>query len=240
MNTTKFLKQSVGVVKDFLAERLQKLVAGSRIAAFAANESVVHHGAEAAHFGVVRSGTVSPSVGGNGGARQPLGLLKTGEIISLNDGYLQLEVTEIKRNEVACEVRTGGELRSRKGLNLPGIDLGISAFTERDRECLKFALQQGVDAVSQSFVESAADLKAVREAARELGHAPFLIAKIERSRALERLDEILEAADGVMIARGDLGVEVPIERIALVQRILFAGPTSAANQSSPRPRCWSR
>ena len=145
-------------------------------------------------------------------------VVKAGEIISLNDGYLQLEVTEIKGNEVACEVRTGGELRSRKGLNLPGIDLGISAFTERDRECLKFALQQGVDAVSQSFVESAADLKAVREAARELGHAPFLIAKIERSRALERLDEILEAADGVMIARGDLGVEVPIERIALVQK----------------------
>jgi pyruvate kinase len=115
-------------------------------------------------------------------------------------------------------VKVGGELRSRKGLNLPGIDLGISAFTARDRECLQFALEHGVDAVSQSFVESAADLKAVREAARALGHAPFLIAKIERSRALERLDEILDAADGVMIARGDLGVEVPVERIALVQK----------------------
>ena len=119
-------------------------------------------------------------------------------------------------------VIVGGELRSRKGLNLPGIDpridLGISAFTERDRECLKFALEHGVDAVSQSFVESAADIQAVRKAARELGHEPFLIAKIERSRALERLDEILDAADGIMIARGDLGVEVPIERIAVVQK----------------------
>jgi pyruvate kinase len=112
----------------------------------------------------------------------------------------------------------GGELRSRKGLNLPGLELGISAFTERDRECLEFALKHGVDAISQSFVESAADLQAVREAARACGHEPFLIAKIERLRALERLDEILDVADGIMIARGDLGVEVPIERIAVIQK----------------------
>jgi pyruvate kinase len=145
-------------------------------------------------------------------------VVKRGDTLWLSDGYIQLEVTDVHGPEVVCVVRVGGELRSRKGLNLPGIDLGISAFTERDRECLKFALEQGVDAVSQSFVESAADLKAVRQAARELGHEPFLIAKIERSRALDRLDEILDASDGIMIARGDLGVEVPIERIAVVQK----------------------
>ena len=145
-------------------------------------------------------------------------VVQPGNMLSLNDGYIQLEVAEVTGNEVACVVKVGGELRSRKGLNLPGLDLGISAFTERDRECLKFALDHGVDAVSQSFVESAADIHAVREAARAFGHAPFLIAKIERSRALERLDEIIEASDGIMIARGDLGVEVPIERIALVQK----------------------
>ncbi len=145
-------------------------------------------------------------------------VVKPGVSLALNDGYIQLEVTEVKGNDVVCVVKVGGELRSRKGLNLPGIDLGISAFTGRDRECLKFALEHGVDAVSPSFVEGAADLKAVRQAAQELGRAPFLIAKIERSRALDRLDEILDAADGVMIARGDLGVEVPIERIALVQK----------------------
>ena len=145
-------------------------------------------------------------------------VLKGGELLSLNDGYIQLEVAKVRERDVVCVVKVGGELRSRKGLNLPGIDLGISAFTERDRECLRFALEHGVDAVSQSFVESAADLNAVREFARDLGYSPFLIAKVERSRALDRLDEILDAADGVMIARGDLGVEVPIERIAVVQK----------------------
>ncbi len=145
-------------------------------------------------------------------------VVKPGDMLSLNDGYIQLEVLEVRGNEVLCVVKVGGELRSRKGLNLPGIDLGISAFTDRDRECLTFALENGVEAVSQSFVESAEDINAVREAARELGHDPFVIAKIERSRALNRLEEILGATDGIMIARGDLGVEVPIERIALVQK----------------------
>ena len=82
-------------------------------------------------------------------------VVKRGDILSLNDGYIQLEVLQLSGTDVVCAVRVGGELRSRKGLNLPGIDLGISAFTERDRECLKFALEQGVDAISQSFVESA-------------------------------------------------------------------------------------
>jgi len=147
--------------------------------------------------------------------------VKPGDMLFLNDGVIQLEVRRVEGPEVHCRVVVGGELRSRKGLNLPGIDLGISAFTHRDRECLCFALEQGVDAVSQSFVESAADLEAVREAAAALGHPVYLIAKIERSRALDNLDAILAAADGVMIARGDLGVEVPIEQIAMVQKHLM-------------------
>src|SRR5262249_54780036 len=145
-------------------------------------------------------------------------VVKRGDPLLLNDGYVQLEVAEVIGRDVSCIVKVGGELRSRKGLNLPGIDLGISAFTARDRECLQFALSQGVEAVSQSFVENAKDIHAVRNAARDLKATPFIIAKIERSRALEHLDEILEAADGIMIARGDLGVEVPIEGIALVQK----------------------
>ena len=80
--------------------------------------------------------------------------VKPGDTLYLNDGYIQIQVTKVEGNNVNCKVQAGGELRSRKGLNLPGIDLGISAFTEHDHECLKFALEQGVDAVSQSFVET--------------------------------------------------------------------------------------
>jgi pyruvate kinase len=145
-------------------------------------------------------------------------VVKPGDAIYLNDGYVQLEVQSAAGRDVTTIVTAGGELRSRKGLNLPGIDLGISAFTPRDRECLAFALAHGVDAVSQSFVEGPADIEAVRAAARALGHDPFVIAKIERSRALDRLRDLVAAADGIMIARGDLGVEVPIERIAVIQK----------------------
>jgi len=105
-------------------------------------------------------------------------------------------------------------------LNLPGINLGVSAFTQHDQDCMMFALENGVDAVSQSFVETPADVDAVRTFAAERGHRPFIIAKIERAGALSHMDEILKAADGIMIARGDLGVETPLERIAVVQKQL--------------------
>ena len=157
-------------------------------------------------------------------------VVKPGDRLFLNDGLVQLEVASVQGANVHCRVRVGGELRTRKGLNLPGLDLGISAFTARDRECLRFALEQGVQAVSQSFVESAADVEAVRAAAAALGYAPIVIAKIERARALERVDEILAAADGIMIARGDLGVEVPIERIAIIQKELLR---KALSQGKP-------
>jgi len=149
-------------------------------------------------------------------------VVKPGDQLFLNDGLVQLRVLEARGAEVNCTVVAGGELRSRKGLNLPGIDLGMGAFTEHDRACLEFALQNGVDAVSQSFVEGAADIAAVREAASAIGKRPFVIAKIERSRAVEHYDEILAAADGIMVARGDLGVEVPIQEIALLQKRLIA------------------
>jgi len=149
-------------------------------------------------------------------------VVKPGNRIFLNDGLVQLVVDRVVEDDVECKVAVGGELRSRKGLNLPGVDLGISAFTENDRACLEFALKEGVDAVSQSFVERAADIQAVRAAAAKLGAQPFIIAKIERADALAHFDEILEAADGIMVARGDLGVEVPIEEIACTQKQLIA------------------
>jgi pyruvate kinase len=148
-------------------------------------------------------------------------VVRPGNLLFLNDGLVQLSVERVAGPDVHCRVTVGGELRSRKGLNLPGIDLGIRAFTDHDRACLAFALEHGVDAVSQSFVETAEDIEAVRAAARELGGNPFIIAKIERAGALAHFPGILKAADGIMVARGDLGVEVPIERIALTQKDLI-------------------
>ena len=148
-------------------------------------------------------------------------VVKPGDCVFLNDGNIQLEVRQVG-TDVACRVLVGGELRSHKGLNLPGVNLGISAFTAHDRDCLKFALENGVEAIGQSFIETAADVEAVRHAATDLGHHPFIIAKIERAGALTHLDEILQAADGIMVARGDLGVETPIEQMAVVQKRLIS------------------
>jgi len=144
-----------------------------------------------------------------------------GDMLFINDGIIQLEVADVTGSDVRCHIIAGGTIRSRKGLNLPGIDLGISAFTSYDHDCLKFAAQNGLDAVSQSFVEKADDITAVRQAAAKLNYDPFIIAKIERAGARNHIHEIIKVADGIMIARGDLGVEIPIEQIAPVQKYLM-------------------
>jgi pyruvate kinase len=145
-----------------------------------------------------------------------------GDTLFLNDGLIELRVEDVAGEDIHCTIIVGGKLRSRKGLNIPGIDLGISAFTARDRECMQFALKNGVDAVGQSFVNTARDVEDVRAAAAEMGFDPFIIAKIERANVWENIDEILEATDGVMVARGDLGVEIPIEEIAVAQKTIMA------------------
>jgi pyruvate kinase len=134
--------------------------------------------------------------------------VQPGDPIFLNDGLIQLEVCSVAGEDVHCRVLVGGELRSRKGLNLPDTDLSISAFTQHDHNCLKFALENGVDAVSQSFVERADDIRAVRSAAASshipsssLGRAP---------RALNSIEEII-AADGVGDLRG-LGWNCPLNK----------------------------
>ncbi|ADW19383.1 pyruvate kinase [Desulfobulbus propionicus DSM 2032] len=162
--------------------------------------------------------------------------VRPGDVLFINDGLIQVRVEEVEEERVHCRVLVGGKLRSKKGLNLPGIDLGISAFTEHDRNCMRFALENGVDAISQSFVNDAADIRAVREAAAAMGYQPFVIAKIERASILEKIDQILDEADGVMVARGDLGVELPIEEIAIMQKLitsranLFGKPVITATQ----------
>jgi len=145
-------------------------------------------------------------------------VVKKGDTIYLNDGYICLDVEKVEGKQVHTSVRSGGELRSRKGVNFPGIDLGIKAFTDEDAKFLKFASQQKIDAISQSFVQNAGDVRAVREAAKKINFDPFIIAKIERASALNNFEEILESTDGIMVARGDLGVEVPFQEIAIIQK----------------------
>ncbi|MCB0190045.1 MAG: pyruvate kinase, partial [Caldilineaceae bacterium] len=148
-------------------------------------------------------------------------VVKPGNDIYLNDGYIQLKVDHVIGQEIHCIVEAGGELRSRKGVNFPDIDLGISAFTDEDRELLAFAAAQRLDAVSQSFVQDAADITAVRTAADALNYHPLIIAKLERAAAVRNLDAILQSADGIMVARFDLGVEMPIEGIAVQQKAMI-------------------
>ncbi len=145
-------------------------------------------------------------------------VVRPDDVLFINDGLIQVRVETVEGDLVHTRVVVGGTLRSKKGLNLPGIDLGISAFTAHDRACMEFALEHGVDAISQSFVNCAADIHAVRKAAAALGHQPFIIAKVERASILDRIDEVLEEADGLMVARGDLGVEISPALVPTVQK----------------------
>ena len=137
------------------------------------------------------------------------------------DGSIELRVMDTTPTELQTEVIRGGALGEHKGINAPGVHLNVRGFTEKDRDDLQLGVMLGVDYVALSFVRSAADMKAVRSALREMGAAIPLIAKIESQEAVERLDEILRASDGVMVARGDLGVELGPERVPMLQKAIL-------------------
>jgi pyruvate kinase len=144
-----------------------------------------------------------------------------GDRILLDDGRIELNVIQVEGRTAQAQVKSGGVLTSHKGINLPGVSLAIRGFTDKDKKDLAFGLSQNVDMVAISFVRNANDVSTVRSAMAELGkggQSPLLIAKLERPEALENLDEILEASDGVMVARGDLGVEIPPERVPTAQK----------------------
>lgn len=147
--------------------------------------------------------------------------------ILLSDGLIELVVTSHSDDEVITEVVHGGRLKEHQGINLPGVRVSAPAATEKDIEDLRFGLEQGVDFVALSFVRKASDIVAVKEIIRQAGLSTPVIAKIERPEALDVLPEILATADGVMVARGDLGVEMPPERVPLVQKQII----DAANRA---------
>jgi pyruvate kinase len=151
-----------------------------------------------------------------------------GDRILLADGSVELLVKDKKGKEVICEVLAGGAISSRKGVNLPSSSLRIPAFTEKDRKDLELGLEERVDFVALSFVRHEKDLEPVRMMLDSSEHRPLLIAKIEKAQALQRLNVILDAVDGVMVARGDLGVEIPIEEVPLVQKRIISEARKAA------------
>lgn len=144
--------------------------------------------------------------------------VEPGARVLLSDGRIELQVRALHGDDVECEVRNGGTLAEHQGINLPGAAVSIPALTEKDKLDLKFGLAHGVDAVALSFVRSADDLRLAKDTMSEHGKVVPIIAKLEKPQAIERLEEILEVADGVMIARGDLGVEMPPERVPVIQK----------------------
>jgi pyruvate kinase len=148
--------------------------------------------------------------------------VRKGSIVYLNDGFMQLEVLSVRGTEVECKVLEGGELFSHKGLNLPSSKLLVDPVTPHDLEILEFGLREGVDFFGVSFVQRAEDILKIRAFARKMGKIVKIIAKIERAEAVRNIDSILKVTDGIMVARGDLGVEVPMETMPIIQKRLIA------------------
>ncbi len=155
-----------------------------------------------------------------------------GDRLLLDDGRLAFEALSVDGRVIHAKVLVGGALSSHKGINLPGVKLRISGFTEKDKADLAFGISQGVDAVAISFVRSAEDVKIVRAAMDEFSKdkfvKPLLIAKLEKPEAMTELEAILDVVDGVMVARGDLGVELPPERVPSLQKMIIHSANARA------------
>jgi pyruvate kinase len=147
--------------------------------------------------------------------------VKVGGVILLHDGKKKLEITDIKGNDVITKVIVGGEIKSKRGVNLPGAYLSISSITEKDRKDLEFGLKNNVDFFALSFVRRPEDISELRAILDKAGSKAQIIAKIETPEALENIDEILNLADSLMVARGDLAIEIPAEDVPLVQKMLI-------------------
>jgi pyruvate kinase len=147
--------------------------------------------------------------------------VKSGDRILLADGFLELSVQSVNGSEIHCEVITGGILTSHKGINLPGETIPVTSMTDKDRQDLLFGLDQDVDYIALSFVRTAEDIRNIKEIIRRKNKDTPVIAKIEKHEAIVNYKDILDAADAIMVARGDLGVEVPLEEVPIIQKQLI-------------------
>jgi len=195
--------------------------------------------------------TLEEIVGGNGIVSLPhpefLRDIEAGATLLLDDGNLQFSVHETDGSNLVCEVVVGGPLKSRKGVSAPNARLTLSAITDKDREDIEFALAKDCDYMAMSFVRSAADIRELQGLMRQIGRRAAVIAKIEMGEALENIEEIISVCDGIMVARGDLGIETPAEEVPFHQKRIIklcnvaAKPVITATQmlesmtENPRP-----
>ncbi len=147
--------------------------------------------------------------------------VQAGSRILIDDGLIELEVREIRGCEIVCRIINGGELGERKGVNVPNVKVRLPALTEKDREDIQFGIEAGFDFVAASFVRNAEAVREIRRLLDENGSRMQIISKIENAEGIEHIDEIIEASDGIMVARGDMGVEIPAEKVPHIQQILI-------------------
>lgn len=147
--------------------------------------------------------------------------VRPGDTVLIDDGMIGLKVLEVQERDVVCEVTNGGELRNRKGINIPGLDLDLPAVTEQDRRDIAFGIAEKVDFIAASFIRRAADVLELRKILEASNAQIDIIAKIENQQGVENIDEILNVSEGIMVARGDLGVEMPSEEVPLVQKMII-------------------
>ena len=148
--------------------------------------------------------------------------LHVGATVLIDDGLIELKVLEINGNDVVCEIINSGMLGSRKGINLPNVSIKLPALTEKDIDDIKFGIKMGFDYIAASFIRSASDVLSIRKVLEENGGSDIkIISKIENREGVDNIDAILEVTDGIMVARGDLGVEIPFEEVPIIQKQLI-------------------
>ena len=144
-----------------------------------------------------------------------------GNKILIDDGLIELEVKEVKETDIVCTVINGGELGQRKGVNVPNVKIKLPALTDKDKEDIRFGIKEGFDFIAASFVRNAEAIREIRDILREEGANMQIIAKVENAEGIDNLDEIIAAADGIMVARGDMGVEIPPEKVPYIQKTII-------------------
>lgn len=148
--------------------------------------------------------------------------VKPGNMILIDDGLVGLEVIEVKGNDIITKVLNGGPVKNHKGVNVPGVSINLPAITPKDESDIKFGIENGIDFIAASFIRKAADVLEIRKILEDNNaHDVHIISKIENQEGLDNLDEILEVSDGLMVARGDLGVEIPTEQVPLAQKLMI-------------------